>query len=147
MLSEFNVFYVFLVILIFHNKKHFSEIINKQVLSFLVELQIVTIPYSLSQDELKRGDVPKSIQCYMHETGSSEENAREYIKCLIRETWKKMNEDRAKDSPFSQTFIGAAINLARISQCIYQYGDGYGIPDGETKDNILSLVIEPIPLV
>ena len=113
----------------------------------MVEIQIVTIPYSLTQDELKRGDVPKSIQCYMHETGASEEDAREYIKCLIGETWKKMNEDQAKDSPFSKTFIGMAINLARISQWIYQYGDGYGIPNGETKDNVLSLVIEPIPLV
>ncbi|KAF2318688.1 hypothetical protein GH714_010079 [Hevea brasiliensis] len=29
-----------------------------------------------SSDELKRGDVPKSIQCYMHETGASEAEAR-----------------------------------------------------------------------
>ena len=43
-----------------------------------------------NQDELKRGDVPKSIQCYMNETGASEEDAREYIRCLISATWKKM---------------------------------------------------------
>ena len=101
----------------------------------------------MSHHEQKRGDVPKSIQCYKHETGVSEEDAREYIQCLIGETWKKMNEDRVMDSPFSRAFIGTVMNLDRISQCIYQYGDGYGIPDGETKDNILSLLIEPIPMV
>ncbi|XP_034703599.1 (-)-alpha-terpineol synthase-like [Vitis riparia] len=99
-----------------------------------------------SSDELKRGDVPKSIQCYMHETGACEEDAREHIKCLIGETWKKMNEDRVMESPFSQTFIGIAINLARMAQCMYQYGDGHGVQDRETKDRVLSLLIEPIPL-
>ncbi|KAF8408702.1 hypothetical protein HHK36_004766 [Tetracentron sinense] len=67
-----------------------------------------------STDELKRGDVPKSIQCYMNETSASEEEAREHIRGLISDTWKKMNEDRVADSPFSQTFIGIAMNLARM---------------------------------
>uniref|UniRef100_A0A2N9HUY7 Uncharacterized protein n=1 Tax=Fagus sylvatica TaxID=28930 RepID=A0A2N9HUY7_FAGSY len=99
-----------------------------------------------SSDELERGDVPKSIQCYMNETGASEKDAREYIRCLIMVTWKKMNEERATTSPFSQTFIEIAMNLARMGQCMYQYGDGHGIVDRETKDRILSLLIKPIPL-
>jgi (-)-alpha-terpineol synthase len=99
-----------------------------------------------TQDELERGDVPKSVQCYMNETGASEKDAREYIRCLIMVTWKKMNEERATTSPFSQTFIEIAMNLARMGQCIYQYGDGHGIVDRETKDRILSLLIKPIPL-
>jgi hypothetical protein len=47
-----------------------------------------------TQDELERGDVPKSIQCYMNETGASEEYTCEYIKSMISETWKKMNKLR-----------------------------------------------------
>ncbi|KAL1080666.1 hypothetical protein V6Z11_D09G008600, partial [Gossypium hirsutum] len=47
-----------------------------------------------SSYEIKRGDIPKSIQCYMHETGRSEEEAREHIKKLIDATWKNMNRDR-----------------------------------------------------
>ncbi|KAF8408667.1 hypothetical protein HHK36_004730 [Tetracentron sinense] len=99
-----------------------------------------------STDELKRGDVPKSIQCYMFETSASEEEARKHIRGLISETWKKMNEDRVADSPFSQTFIGIAMNAARMAQCMYQYGDGHGIQDRETKDLVLALLVEPIPL-
>ncbi|KAF5949294.1 hypothetical protein HYC85_011287 [Camellia sinensis] len=67
-----------------------------------------------SSDELQRGDVPKSIQCYMHETGAPENDAREHMKYLIGETWKKMNEDGAANSLFTKTFIGNAMNLARM---------------------------------
>ena len=82
----------------------------------------------------------------MHETGASEDDARKYIGCLIDETWKKMNEDRNLNSPFPQTFIGVAMNVARMAQCMYQYGDGYGVQDRETKDRIMTLFIEPISL-
>jgi (-)-alpha-terpineol synthase len=99
------------------------------------------------QDELERGDIPKSIQCYMNETGASEEDARDYIRSLISATWKKMNEERrTASSPFSQTLIEIAMNVARMAQCMYLHGDGHGVQDRETKDRVLSLFIHPIPL-
>ncbi|KAL2495313.1 cineole-1 [Forsythia ovata] len=98
-----------------------------------------------SSDEIKRGDVPKSIQCYMHETGCSEEDARDHIKYIIDVTLKKMNKDILMDSPFKD-FVGTAMNLARISQCIYQYGDGFGVPHLDTQKNLFSLLVEPILL-
>lgn len=101
-------------------------------------------PFLIIKDEIKRGDVPKSIQCYMHEAGVSEDEARQHIKWLISETWKQMNADRIADSPFSQTFIEIATNLARMAQCMYQHGDGHGIQDRETKDRVLSLLVNPI---
>ncbi|KAL2483467.1 Beta-myrcene/(E)-beta-ocimene synthase 2 [Forsythia ovata] len=97
-------------------------------------------------DELKRGDVPKSIQCYMNETGTCEDEACKHIRSLIRETWKKMNKVRDANCPFSQTFIEIAVNLARMGQYMYQYGDGHGIQNRETKERILALLFEPIPL-
>ncbi|KAL2477430.1 cineole-1 [Forsythia ovata] len=99
-----------------------------------------------SSDELKRGDVPKSIQCYMNETGASEDDARKHVRFLISETWKKMNKDGGADCPFSQTFIEIAKNVGRMSQYMYQYGDGHGMSNSETKDRISTLVFEPIPL-
>ncbi|KAB1205519.1 Myrcene synthase, chloroplastic [Morella rubra] len=99
-----------------------------------------------SKDEIERGDVPKAIQCYMKETGAGEEEAREYIKSMIAETWKKMNEEVAASSPFSQTYIEIAMNLARMAQCMYQHGDGHGIQaHSQTKDRVLSLLIHSIP--
>ncbi|KAK4734057.1 hypothetical protein R3W88_008318 [Solanum pinnatisectum] len=94
-----------------------------------------------SQDEIKRGDAPKSIQFYMMETKSSEENARDYMKELIGQTWKKMNKEVLMDNTtsFSKDFVRIAMNFARGAQCMYQYGDWYGKPDGETKRSILFL--------
>ncbi|WCJ31193.1 Myrcene synthase chloroplastic [Euphorbia peplus] len=99
-----------------------------------------------SSDELKRSDVPTSIQCYMNEAGASEKEARQYIHNLIGDAWKQMNKERRAYSPlFSKNFIGAIIlGVGRTGQCMYQNGDGYGIQDGETKHKVLSLFVEPI---
>ncbi|KAB2064629.1 hypothetical protein ES319_A09G033000v1 [Gossypium barbadense] len=99
-----------------------------------------------SMDELKRGDVPKSIQCYMHETGCSEVKAREYVKKLIDATWKRMNgEYLMSQSPLSLPFKHIALNLVRIAQCMYQYGDNHGIEDQKTNDHVLLLLVSSIP--
>ncbi|CAL9084311.1 unnamed protein product [Musa textilis] len=55
-----------------------------------------------STDELERGDVPKSIECYIHETGVSEDAAREHIRGLIKENWRAINGDRSFTSRFEE---------------------------------------------
>ncbi|GKU94199.1 hypothetical protein SLEP1_g7725 [Rubroshorea leprosula] len=97
-----------------------------------------------SPDEMKRGDVPKSIQCYMNETGVSNEDAREYIWYLIEITWKKLNKERLEISSLPLTLIGTAMNLARMAQFMYLYGDGHSSQDQVTRNRILSLVVNPI---
>ena len=93
---------------------------------------------------MKRGDVSKSIQCYMHETEASEEEARDHIKKLISNAWKKLNAYQFSNPHISQTIIGVAVNLPRTAQCIYQYGDGHAIEHLETKDRVMSLLIKPL---
>ncbi|XP_023739439.1 R-linalool synthase QH1, chloroplastic [Lactuca sativa] len=93
-----------------------------------------------SSDEMARGDIPKSIQCYMHESGATEEEARRYIKNLINETWKKLNKERAcVNSKFLREFIDYATNLSRMALFMYAKGDGHGRPD-VTKSYVLSLL-------
>lgn len=103
----------------------------------------------LLQHELQRGDVPKSVQCYMHESGASEEKARDHIRFLIKETWTIMNEELqvvTKSPKFSESFIEIAItNLARVTVCLYHEGDGFSVQD-LTKDLVLSLFVHPMPL-
>ncbi|KAL7219024.1 hypothetical protein ACSBR2_012152 [Camellia fascicularis] len=48
--------------------------------------------------------------------------------------------------PFSEPFLSANPNLGRTAQCFYQYGDGHGIPHNWTKDHLISLLVQPIPL-
>nr|QWQ79602.1 TPS44 [Juglans sigillata] len=99
-----------------------------------------------STDELKRGDNPKSIQCYMNDTGASEEEACQYMRFLISATWKTINGECIASSPFSKTFNEITMNIARVSQFMYQHGDGHGVGDSETKDRVQALFIHPIPI-
>nr|QBK56507.1 d-limonene synthase [Citrus japonica] len=100
-----------------------------------------------SSDEIQRGDVPKSIQCYMHETGASEEVAREHIKDMMRQMWKKVNAYTAdKDSPLTRTTTEFLLNLVRMSHFMYLHGDGHGVQNQETIDVGFTLLFQPIPL-
>ncbi|XP_060167938.1 (R)-linalool synthase TPS5, chloroplastic-like isoform X2 [Lycium barbarum] len=99
-----------------------------------------------SSEELKRGDVSKSIQCYMKEKGASEEEARKHIKFLINETWELMNKDLREELLFSEEFIGIVLNFLRASHCIYQHGDGHGIQNSHITNRISKLLFEPITI-
>ncbi|XP_019171495.1 PREDICTED: (-)-alpha-terpineol synthase-like [Ipomoea nil] len=101
-----------------------------------------------SPDEMLKGDIPKSIQCYMRESGCSEEKAGEYINGLIAETWKKLNGELVTkmERPLPKEFRRTATNLPRIAQFIYQHGDGFGVRPDEMKNRIVALFFEPIPM-
>ena len=62
-----------------------------------------------------------------------------YVKYFISIAWKKINEER------DQTFIEIAMNIARMSHCMYQHEEEFGVADHKTKNNMLSLLIQPIP--
>ncbi|XP_010425238.1 PREDICTED: 1,8-cineole synthase 1, chloroplastic-like [Camelina sativa] len=103
-----------------------------------------------SPDELTRGDVLKSVQCYMHENGATQEEARAHVQQMISDTWDEMNYETitaGHSSSLSRGFVQAAVNVARMSQCMYQHGDGHGSPDkAKTVDRVQSLIVNPIPL-
>ncbi|XP_059313799.1 (-)-camphene/tricyclene synthase, chloroplastic-like [Lycium ferocissimum] len=99
-----------------------------------------------SSDEMERGDVPKSIECYMNEKGASEEEARKHINSLIKETWKLINTTQKENSLFYGKFIECGVNIARTGQTIYQHGDGHGIQNCEIQNRISKLFFEPITI-
>ncbi|KAI3687963.1 hypothetical protein L1987_81668 [Smallanthus sonchifolius] len=97
-----------------------------------------------SSDEMERGDISKSIQCYMHESGATKDEARRYIKNLIMKTWKKLNKERANaKSQLLREFIEYAMDIVRMAQFMYGKGDGHGRPN-VTKSHVLSLLFNPI---
>ncbi|CAF2002447.1 unnamed protein product [Brassica napus] len=99
-----------------------------------------------SQDELARGDVLKSVHCYMHETGASEKEARAHVQQMISDTWNEMNYE-TKIALVPRGFVEAAMNLTRMSQCIYQHGDGHGRSViAKTVERVMSLLVSPVPL-
>nr|ART66980.1 (R)-linalool synthase [Magnolia champaca] len=96
-----------------------------------------------SEAEMKRGDVPKAIQCRMKETGVSHESAQGHIKGLMSDAWKRLNEECLRSS-LPKTFVDMVLNMARTAQCIFEHGDGIGTSKGVTRDRIITLFNEPI---
>ncbi|XP_028771245.1 terpene synthase 10-like [Neltuma alba] len=90
------------------------------------------------------GDIPKSVECYMNETGASEADTHKHINSLICETWKKLNEEVSNSSYNSRSFVQVAVNLVRMCLRMYQHGDGHTVQDDETKNRIISLLFKPI---
>ena len=94
---------------------------------------------------MARGDVPKSIQCYMHETGATEEEAREHVRSLIIKVWQKLNKERAwLKTTYLKEFGECAANFGRMAQFMYQVADGHGHNIDLTEAYVLSLVVNPI---
>nr|AIE41600.1 camphene synthase [Artemisia annua] len=98
-----------------------------------------------SSDEMARGDTPKSIQCYMHETGATEEEARAHVRSLIIKVWQKLNKERAGlKTTYLKEFGECAANFGRMAQFMYQVADGHGHNIDLTEAYVLSLVVNPI---
>ncbi|KAF5458382.1 hypothetical protein F2P56_022413 [Juglans regia] len=97
-----------------------------------------------AEAESKRGDVAKSIQCYMVQESVSKEEAQNHIKSLINYSWKKMNEESAKNS-LPKSIVKMSLNMARTAHFIFRYGDGIGTSNGFMKDHLTSLIVKPIP--
>ncbi|KAG7641877.1 Terpene synthase metal-binding domain [Arabidopsis suecica] len=124
--------------------QHQQNVVRCSSSVFRLANDLVTSP-----DELARGDVCKSIQCYMSETGASEDKARSHVRQMINDLWDEMNYEKMAHSSslLHHDFMETVINLARMSQCMYQYGDGHGSPEkAKIVDRVMSLLFNPIPL-
>ncbi|KAH0467958.1 hypothetical protein IEQ34_002991 [Dendrobium chrysotoxum] len=100
-----------------------------------------------SKGELQRGDVSKSIQCYMKEKHVSELEAQEFIRNIINKYWKELNREWIKGLRYEETFKMVAINLPRAAHLFYLQSNGGNMGELNTekmKDNVISLLLEPI---
>ncbi|XP_078157651.1 alpha-terpineol synthase, chloroplastic-like [Carex rostrata] len=98
--------------------------------------------------ELERGDAPSAIACYMQEQLCTEQQARKAIEKLIVETWKKINDESLGHGRHAlpPPLINASVNLARMSHCLYNGGDGVGAPGQRMKGLVKSLLLDSISM-
>lgn len=100
-----------------------------------------------SSHELARGDVPKAVQCYMSDTGCSEEEAHAHMKVLMRKLWRQMNKCRLQDMPLSLPVVDYIFDLLRATHYTYRDGDGFSVQhEGKSKLLLKALIVEPIPI-
>lgn len=94
--------------------------------------------------EMKRGDVPKAVQCYMKERDATEKEAQEHVRFLIGESWKEMNTAMAAaDCPFSDELVAIAANFGRVGQFMYSGGDGYRVQHSKIHHHMAALLFQP----
>ncbi|OMP11737.1 hypothetical protein COLO4_03709 [Corchorus olitorius] len=96
-----------------------------------------------SKLEMERGDTAKSIQCYMIQEGVCEEEARNYIKGLTNDSWKKLNKFIAQTC-LPSGFADTALKMTRCVHRMYHYGDWFGIQSEANKDCVNSSLFNPI---
>ncbi|CAI0396216.1 unnamed protein product [Linum tenue] len=104
------------------------------------------LPYIKQATELERGDILKSVERYMKEKGVSEEEAREYIRWRIDQTWKRINEEIVMTTTGRILYSRLAVNLARGHHFMYHYGDANGFPTIEDKDRAMKLLYQPFSI-
>ncbi|KAE8670582.1 Alpha-farnesene synthase [Hibiscus syriacus] len=102
-----------------------------------------------STTEKERGDAPSSILCYMREMNVSEKEAEEHIKKMISKTWMKINRQCLRTQPpdllLPSSFVKVTVNVGRMVH-LYQFGDGFGVQDRQTRNHILCVLIDPFHL-
>nr|QYM90043.1 terpene synthase [Phalaenopsis bellina] len=100
-----------------------------------------------SKGEFERGDVSKSIQCYMNERHVSESEAEECINNIIDKCWKELNREWMRSSEYEELFRAVAINLPRVAHLMYLQSNDGNVGElnlEKMKDNVISLLLEPI---
>ncbi|XP_017979597.1 PREDICTED: probable terpene synthase 9 [Theobroma cacao] len=129
--------------------EYLSEFVEHWSASDLVRLPAYIIrlidDLNTAEIEMKRGESMNFIHFYMTQEGVSEEEARDHVKALIRNLWKKLNKVIVKDSLRAPDIVKVAVEMTRCTHRIYQYGDWFGIQSKENQDCVKS-ILEPIPM-
>uniref|UniRef100_A0A2K1WN29 Isoprene synthase, chloroplastic n=1 Tax=Populus trichocarpa TaxID=3694 RepID=A0A2K1WN29_POPTR len=98
------------------------------------------------EDEQKRGDCASGVECYMKQYDVSEKKAIEEIQKMDVNAWKDINEDCMRPTNAPMLLLQHFVNLARVTDVIYENDDdSYTIPLS-LKDNVTLLYVEQVPL-
>ncbi|KAF8030060.1 hypothetical protein BT93_E2476 [Corymbia citriodora subsp. variegata] len=82
-----------------------------------------------AKDEFQEGRDGSYVECYKQEfQGSSEEVARDHVKKMISEAWKRLNKACLYPRLFPKSFCKASLNTARMVPLMYNYDDSHSLP-------------------
>ncbi|CAN0927250.1 Alpha-terpineol synthase, chloroplastic [Linum grandiflorum] len=106
----------------------------------------LTNDLATSKHELERGDILKSVECYMKEKNVTEKEAREYIEWRIEETWKNINRDVISNYGKLKMYTNQVVNFTRACHFMYHNGDANGKPTQRHKDRAMALLFQPFSI-
>uniref|UniRef100_A0A6N2MHL2 Terpene synthase N-terminal domain-containing protein n=1 Tax=Salix viminalis TaxID=40686 RepID=A0A6N2MHL2_SALVM len=96
--------------------------------------------------EQKRGHVASSIECYMKQHGTTEQETVHEFRKRVSNAWKDVNEECLFPTAVPVSILTMILNLARVIDVLYKDEDGYTNAGTALKDFVSSLLIDPVPM-
>ncbi|CBI31269.3 unnamed protein product, partial [Vitis vinifera] len=131
-----------------------GEIMTKEAFDWVISdpkiITASTVIFRLMDDitthkfEQKRGQVASGIECYMKQYGVSEEQVYSEFHKQVENAWLDINQECLKPTAVPMPLLTRVVNLSRVMDVIYKEGDGYTHVGKVMKDNIGSVLIDPI---
>ena len=98
------------------------------------------------QFEQERGHAASAVECYMKQHGVSEQVVHDDFNKQVANAWKDINEECIRPTVVPMPLLMRVLNLARVIDVIYKDGDGYTHVGKEMKNNVASMLIDPVPI-
>ncbi|KAM3382974.1 terpene synthase 17-like isoform X2 [Capsicum galapagoense] len=97
------------------------------------------------EEEQKRGDVAKAVECYMNEYNVTKEEAYMKIRNMIENYWKVLNEEYLKlTGVIPRVLLMSIVNFTRAVEFLYKDEDAFTCFKNNLKDVISVMLIDPI---
>ncbi|KAL5055168.1 hypothetical protein RYX36_035850 [Vicia faba] len=96
--------------------------------------------------EQKRGHSASSIECYMNEHDVCREEAINELSRQVTYAWKDINEELLDSTDIPKPLLTRVLNLARVIYVLYKDEDCYTNSQGSTKNDIISILMNPCPI-
>ncbi|KAK1422841.1 hypothetical protein QVD17_18130 [Tagetes erecta] len=96
------------------------------------------------EEEQKRNHIPSCVECYIKETGASEEEACEFFSKQVEDAWKVINQESLRPTHVPFPLLMPPINFARICDVLYIDNDGYTHAGAHMINHIKSLLVHPM---
>ncbi|KAJ6966608.1 (-)-germacrene D synthase-like [Populus alba x Populus x berolinensis] len=96
--------------------------------------------------EQKRGHVASSIECYMKQHGTTEQETVHEFRKQVTDAWKDVNEEFLHPTAVPMPLLTRMLNLARVIDVVYKDEDGYTNAGTALKDLVSALLIDPVTM-
>nr|XP_034914395.1 (-)-germacrene D synthase-like [Populus alba] len=96
--------------------------------------------------EQKRGHVASSIECYMKQHGTTEQETVHEFRKQVTDAWKDVNEEFLHPTAVPMPLLTRMLNLARVIDVVYKDEDGYTNAGTALKDLVSAILIDPVTM-
>nr|WBW04340.1 terpene synthase [Ficus rumphii] len=97
--------------------------------------------------EQERGHVASSVECYTKQYGVSEQEVYGELNKKVVDAWKDINEELlVNPTAVPRSVLIRVLNLSRVIDLLYKDGDGYTHVGKVTKDSVVAMLIDSVPV-